>query len=259
MMQRASSSFRPLLVLLCLVGTQAKRLAFLFNPEGANCKSGTFDVNIDLAKVLCTSGKNICRPGDEVIVEGHMEVGNFLPIDITQRVRACKFFGSVCTPVLDYSQDTLEETWHLYSMYGNNTAPNKGFYGFERRFTWPDNAMTDYPWAGFTFNLVADIQADDAGNDWTHLRCHAPFTTVDYDTYKEYGTTGSGFSSTFGKWSFVGLVGVGAYAGLMQRRRRLRAGTPAIDLSDFTEAGCTNFEMMGSSTNTGGEDESVRV
>ena len=143
-------------------------------------------------------------------------------------------------------------------MYGNGTYPDRGLYGFERQFTWPDNALTDQPWAGFNFNLVADIQAEDAGNDFTHLRCHAPFTTVNYDTYLENGDTGSGFSSNFGSWSMVGLVGLGAYAGFMHRKRRLQATNPSIDLGEQDQQAVTNFEMMDCSA-TGGDESAVRV
>ena len=80
---------------------------------------------------------------------------------MTQRIRACKFFGAFCTPVLDYTADSLQDDWHLYSQYDNRTYPGPGNYGFEKTFTWPDNSLTDYPWAGFKFNLIADIVAED--------------------------------------------------------------------------------------------------
>lgn len=170
----------------------------------------------------------------------------YLPGDVIQRTRACKFFGAWCTSVLDYSANSLADEWHLYSQYDNLTYPGPGLYGFEKTFYWPDNSMTDYPWAGFSFNLVTDILATDTGNDYTHMRCHAPFTTVNFDTYQESGNNGSGFSSHLGAWSMVGIVGVAAYAGLLKRKKHILACTPSISLGDIDpqDVGCTNFEMM---------------
>ena len=109
----------------------------------------------------------------------------------------------------------------------------------------PSNALTDFPMAGFHFNLVSDIEATDyQGLGYTpHLRCHAQFTTVNYDTFRESGETGKGFSTFFGsKWSMLGIVGV--VGGLLERKRRLAtSGTqPALTLDDDTAT--TDFEMM---------------
>ena len=273
-MLRDSMVLKVLVALLWVVPVQGTRLAFHHNADGAYCFSNTYDLKLERLKFLCDSGEDLCRSGDKVIVEGHckwslgcrtlyivstmlltpvisstpVQAFNFIPIDVTQRTRACKFFGTVCTPVLDYSTESFEDEWHIYSQYGNDTLPGPGHYGFEKTFYWPDNSLTDYPWAGLSFNLVVDIDAEDSGNAYAHMRCHAPFTTVDYDTFKESGRTGSGFSpnfgANFGRWSMVGIVGVGAYAGFMQRKRRLQASTPSISLGEEDQVGCTNFEMM---------------
>jgi hypothetical protein len=179
---------------------------------------------------------------------------------MTQRIKACKYYGTMCTGVLNYTADTLANDWHLYSMYGNGTSPNPGLYGFEKRFTWPDNTMTDFPWAGFKFELVMDVQAEDTGNDFTHMRCHAPFTTVNYDTFLETGSVGSGFAPRFGSWSMsmLGLVGLGATANWIRKKRR---GKPQLTLDGPVypdESTCTDFEMM-SCADTGGETAAARV
>ncbi|CAB9498206.1 expressed unknown protein [Seminavis robusta] len=255
---------RTLIALLSLIGSaQSTRLAFRFDGmDHSGCKSSAYDVELGELHFQCDSGEDICRPGDSVVVEGWFNAHSPLPVDMTQRVKVCKYFGMMCTHVLEYSSDyTFKESWHLYSQYSNVSYPNPGLYGFERRFTWPDNTMSDFAWAGFPFSLTIDVQAEDTGNDWTHMRCHAPFTTVNYDTWREDGSTGSGFSPTFGQWSMVGLVGFGATAGWISRKKK-RKPILTLDGPDFSgrDACATNFEMMGGGeTETGGDPLAVRV
>jgi len=183
-------------------------------------------------------------------------------MDMTIRVKACKYFGTLCTQTLGESQNSFGDEWHLYSMYGNGTYPEAGLYGFEKTFTMPSNSVTDWPYAGLTFEMVADMQADDYGNSYTpHLRCHSSLTTVNWDTYRETGQTGSGFSSGFGKWSMLGLVGlVGGYAGFMARKRRLaQPSIPNLNGSGSDEATATNFEMMDFENGAACDADSVRV
>ena len=191
-----------------------------------------------------------------------VEAKTAMPMDITMRTKACKYFGTMCTPDLGFSENSLSDEWHIYSMYGNATYPNPGLYGFEKTFTMPSNSLTDFPYAGFHFTLVSDMQADDTTRSFIpHLRCHAQFTTVNYDTFRENGTTGSGFNPNFGgKWSMVGLVGLmGGYAGFMERKRRVEAARPTLTLDDDSVA--TDFEMMpAAACGYGSEDtDSVRV
>jgi len=175
-----------------------------------------------------------------------------MPIDTKLRTKACKMNRMFCSNTLEYSENSLADEWHIYSMYGNQTYPDPGFYGFEKTFTMPSNKLTDFPWAGFQFTLVSDMEALESysnSNFVPHLRCNAQFTTVNYDSFREDGSTGSGFSTKFG-YSFVGFAGLlGAYTGLRERKRRFReAGRPALDLNDvgiLGESTSTNFEMMG--------------
>lgn len=183
-------------------------------------------------------------------------------MDVTARTKACKYFGTMCSPTIDLAEENLRDDWHMYSMYGNETYPSPGLYGFEKQFTMPSNSMTDFPMAGFHFNLVSDLEAEDyQGSGYTpHLRCHAQFTTVNYDTFRESGETGQGFSTFFGsKWSLLGAVGL--VGGYMARKRRLSSAShPALSLDDPADS-ATDFEMM--SPNGGGEVDtctaSVRV
>ena len=183
-----------------------------------------------------------------------------MPMDVTSRTKACKYFGTMCSPTIDITEESIRDDWHMYSQYGNETYPAPGFYGFEKEFQMPSNSLTDFPMAGFHFNLVSEFEAEDyEGLGYTpHMRCHAQFTTVNYDTFMDTGETGKGFSTFFGsKWSMLGLVGL--LGGLMERKRRVTsASRPALTL-DVDDAGVveTDFEMMPPST--GEEDASVRV
>ena len=71
MMARESNALRLLLALLCLAPVECARLAFALHDAGAYCKSSTYDVKLEKLKFSCTSGENLCRAGDKVVVEGH--------------------------------------------------------------------------------------------------------------------------------------------------------------------------------------------
>ena len=185
-----------------------------------------------------------------------------LPVDMTQRIKICKYYGSMCTGVLNYTADTLRDDWNLYALYGNVTYPNPGQYAFEKPFLWPDNRLSDFPWAGLSFDIVVDIQAEDVGDTSTHMRCHAPFTTVNYDTFKENGSTGGGFAARFGSWSvsMIGIVGIGATANWFRKKKRRQQPILTLEgpIYPEEEPTCTAFEMM-SCSNTGGDTASARV
>jgi hypothetical protein len=73
-MVRESNVLRLSVAILLLVSAQGKRLAFHFNPDGAFCQSGTYNVELKEVKFKCTSGENLCRPGDSVTVKGHCKL-----------------------------------------------------------------------------------------------------------------------------------------------------------------------------------------
>jgi hypothetical protein len=80
------------------------------------------------------------------------------------------------------------------------------------------------------------------------MNCYAQFTAVDFDS-DSYSDTSYG-AATVG---IVALLGVGAYAGFQERRRRLRS--PAIDLNGFSTANCSETPY----TNAEAQDESITV
>ena len=70
-MMKETSVLKVIVLLLCSVSTMGSRLAFRLHSDGAYCTGGPFGVQLNKLKFICTSGDNICRPGDNVVVEGH--------------------------------------------------------------------------------------------------------------------------------------------------------------------------------------------
>lgn len=269
----------PLLLLLLLATTvtDATRVAFRYDGlEHASCSSGTFDMELSRLTFSCNGEESLCRPGDTALVQGQFEANSAMPMDVTVRTKACKYFGTWCTPTLGFNETSIADEWNIYSRSGNDTYPNPGFYNFEKSFDLPSNRLTNSPFAGFHFNLVSDMQADDTSHGFVpHLRCHARFTTVDYDKYRENGDVGSGFFpsfgngsfSGFGSWSMLGLVSLMGGAGFMERKRRLQsaeAARPALTLNDDHDSDngngvATDFEMMPTHHFDGDDQLSARV
>lgn len=190
-----------------------------------------------------------------------------LPMDVTIRAKACKMCGLFCTPTLGYKETSFCEEFNVQDTYGNSACPSPGTYSFNHKVAFPNNHMTDWAYNGLSFRINLNFHADDTGNDFTKMNCYAQFTAVDFDS-DSYSDTSYG-AATVG---IVALLGVGAYAGFQERRRRLRS--PAIDLNGFTDADSetpyTNaeaqdesvtvaMEMMGYHSRSDGDFNSVRV
>jgi hypothetical protein len=192
---------------------------------------------------------------------------NALPGDVTMKTRVCKMWGLFCTPTVGYAETNFCDEWNLYDPHSQyNNCPAAGTYNFRRSTTIPSNALSDWAYKGLGFDIQVEFQADDQGNDHTHMWCKAHFTTIDYDAYdgakKNEVNSNSSSDLSYLSYSVVALVGLGAYAGFQARRRRL-ALSPALNLDDpTTDTTCnTDFEMMGyhGGGGAGPDADSVRV
>ena len=167
-----------LLLVLAFHGVQAEsQLGFVYN-DVASCSSSA--VTVDSLSFNCDTTTG-CVIGDEVNIKGELTTTIPFTNQMYLQVKACKFWGYMCTTPL------LEDSVNLCGFFTNlnndgvvatdddTYCDPAGTYSFDETFTLPAWSLgNSFAVNGVTFSIYVTVN--------TEFSCHAQFTTVRSDS-----------------------------------------------------------------------------
>ena len=147
-----------------------------------------------------------------------------IPNDVNVKIQICKFWGSLCTPVL--ADKDINICNLVTGGQGDGEADDQyycapaGSYQFEEEFAIPETAISNTNFAvnGVSFRIYVQIN-----NEFT---CHAQFTTIKSDSYASMGVS---------MLVAVALIMSGFTA--FEFRRRRRRTVAQVDLKEEERQG----------------------
>ncbi|CAB9498204.1 expressed unknown protein [Seminavis robusta] len=144
-------------------------MGFLYD-NVAECSSSV--VTMDSLAFDCDTSTG-CTTHDEITITGQFTTTLPIPDEVNLKIQLCKFWGSMCTPIL-LDQDI--DICNLFTSSNESGGDDEyycasaGSYPFQETFSLPDWSLDNYAVNGFGFRIY--VTANDEFN------CHAQFTTV---------------------------------------------------------------------------------